>query len=70
MTVFEKTVNEFLYLQRLDHLQAVYKHTFLGLTGTCSSIPQFLNKSCIKPPVQQPAATITAFLLCSVFLKV
>lgn len=48
----------------------VYKHTFLGFTGTCKSISQFLNKSCIKEPVQQPAATMTAFLLYIVLLEV
>jgi len=50
--------------------KTVYKHTFLGFTGTCKSISQFLNKSCIKEPVQQPAATITAFLLYIMLLEV
>jgi hypothetical protein len=44
--------------------------TFRGFTGTSNKISDSLSNSCIKDPLQQPAAIITAFLLYKVFLEV
>lgn len=56
-------------------LRKIFKHTpyyltFRGFTGKSSSISESFKRSCIKEPLQDPAAMITAFLLYSVFLEV